>query len=116
MVRWQELIHGLLSYVLRERPPAEHDALVEVVRETNRPRETEVSTMARTIAEHLMEQGEARGELKTLRRLLRDLLEDQFGPLPEPVLQQIHASQDVEKLRMAAVATRKMESLDELSL
>jgi hypothetical protein len=112
LVRWQQLLHGLLSYVLRERPPAEHDALVQVIRETNRPRETEVSTMARTIADDLIEQG----ELKTARRFLRDLLEEKFGPLPEAILQQIQASQDVEKLRTAVLAIRKMESLDQFSL
>ncbi len=72
--------------------------------------------MAQTMAEYLLEQGEARGELKAARRLLRGLLEQKFGPLPEPVLQRIHASQDVEQLLTAALAIRTMDSLDKLTL
>jgi hypothetical protein len=112
VVRWQELLHGLLSFALRERPDGEHDALVDVVRQTNRPRETEVSTMVKTIADHLMEQGEVRA----MRRFLRRSLEDKFGPLPEAVLQRIEACGEVQKLEEAARKTPRLEKLDDLVL
>jgi hypothetical protein len=112
MVRWQELLHGLLSFVLRERPLAEHDALVQVIRETNRPREMEVSTMARTIAEHLIEQG----ELHATRRLLRRALERKFGPLHESILQRIEACNDVPRLEEAALQAPELEKPEDLSL
>jgi hypothetical protein len=112
VVRWQELIQGLLSYGLRRRPPPERETLVGIVRETNGPRQNEVTTMAQTIAEDLMEQGGARA----LRGALRELLELKYGTLPESVLQRVEACTDVQRLRRAVVKTATLEKLEDLEL
>jgi hypothetical protein len=116
MVRWQELIQGLLSYVLRRRPRPEHDPLVEIVRETNWRREVEVTVMVQTMADYLMEQGEARGELKLARRLLRSVLEKHLGALPEGVLQRIESCDDVQRLGNAIISAPQLAKLEDLEL
>jgi hypothetical protein len=112
VVRWQELIQGLLSFGQRRRPPSEREALIEIVRETNGPRQNEVNAMAQTIAEHLMEQGEARG----LRGALRELLEQKHGVLPESILQRINACNDLQRLLRAVVNAPKLAKLEDLEL
>lgn len=116
VVRWQELIHGLLSYGLWQRPEAEHPALVSAVRETNRPREQEVLAMTQTMAQYLLQQGEQRGELRGMRQLLRDLLEQKFGTLPEAVAQRIEACEEAQKLREAVLKVREWNNLEDLQL
>ncbi len=112
VVRWQQLIHGLLSYGLWQRPRVEHPSLVTAVRETNRSKEPEVNAMAQTMAEYLLEQGEARA----MRRLLRRSLEDKFGALPDAVLQRIEACSEAKKLEEAALKAPRLEKLEDLAL
>ncbi len=112
VVRWQELIHGLLSYGLWERPEAEHNALVSAVRETNRPREQEVAAMTQTMAQSLLQQG----ELRLARRMLRQLLEQKFGQLPEAVLQRIEACDEPKKIEEAVLKVRDWQKPEDLTL
>jgi hypothetical protein len=116
MVRWQELIQGLLSYGLWERPEVEHPSLVTAVRETNRPKEREVSGMVQSMAEHLLEQGEARGQVKEARAVLLELLQDRFGTLPEALVQAITASTDYERLRAARRQVSQLAKPEDLKL
>jgi hypothetical protein len=116
LVRWQELLHGLLSYGLWQRPGTEHPALVTAVRETNPARETEVTTMSQTMADYLLEQGEARGELRSLRRMLRWILEQDSGPLSEAALQRIEACNDVQKLEEATRKAHQGQKWEDLHL
>jgi hypothetical protein len=116
MVRWQELIQALLSFGQRRRPPAEREALIEIVRETNGPRQNEVTAMAQTIAEDWMEQGEVRGGLRWLRRVLRHWLEQNHGHLPESILQRIEACNDLQRLEQAVYKAPKLAKLEDLEL
>ncbi len=116
MVRWQELNHGLLSIGFRYRPSTEHQALVEIVRETNRRQEGEVSRMAETIANYLMEKGQVRGQLLAYREIVRALLEAKHGPLPESILQRIDACDDCQRLLNAAVKAPQLARVEDLEL
>jgi hypothetical protein len=112
VVRWQELIQGLLNFVHRRRPLEEREALIEIVRETNGPRRDEVTAMAQTFAEDLMERTEA----SVLRRHLRHWLEQKHGKLPESVLQRIEACNDNQRLEQAVFKAPMLEKLEDLQL
>ncbi len=57
-----------------------------------------------------------RGELRARREDLRALLEDRFGPLPGALVQQIEATEDLERLKACLRQVRHLKSLDELQL
>jgi hypothetical protein len=116
VVRWQELIHGLLSYTTWRRPEAELAALVSVVQQTNPGKDREVSAMAETMAEHLMQQGATQARLEDRRSAIRAFLQDKFGELPEPVLQRIASCADLERLWAALRQAPYLEKLEDLKL
>ncbi len=116
VVRWQELIHGLLSYGTWRRPQAEHAGMVSVVRQTNPGRDQEVSAMAETMAEYLMQQGATRGALESLRRTLRRVLAQSGVKLSETDLQRIEACSDVPRLEEAVVKAIQTPKLEDLGL
>jgi hypothetical protein len=72
--------------------------------------------MAKTIADILIEIGETQGELRSARIILRGLLEDQFGPLPEDLLQHIDAVDDAARLLQAARRAPRLARLEDLQL
>ncbi len=116
LVRWQELIHGILSIAFYKRPPSEHQLLVDIVWQTNPRKEVEVSGMAQTIAEHLIEQGQVTGQLMSARRVLRTVLEKHFGSLPQGVLQRIESCEDVQRVEDAIYSAPQIAKLDDLPL
>jgi hypothetical protein len=67
-----------------------------------------------------MAQGEAKGEAKGTLQAWRDalcvLLESKFGPLPNPVVQQIQASQELQRLRDAVSQVLHHQNLFDLQL
>jgi len=69
-------------------------------------------TLARTCEQELL----ACGRLREARGMLRLLLEDRFGPLPEALIGQIEAADDLEELRAAIRAVQHLRSLDALAL
>jgi hypothetical protein len=63
-----------------------------------------------------MAQGEARGALRNCRKLLRLQLQDRFGKLPDPLVQRIEASEDLERLQAAVLQVPRLERLEDLKL
>ena len=60
--------------------------------------------------------GEARGQLHEARATLRVLLEDRFGALPAPLVAQIEAVEELERLRGAIRQSSKLAALSDLRL
>jgi hypothetical protein len=115
-VRWVELLEMVLRYAAWRRPETEQSSLREIAERENPAQIEEVRSMVRTIAEADMERGAQRGRLEEARFLLRRLLEESFSPLPEALLEQIAASDDLERLNAAVLRAAKIESLDEFQL
>lgn len=115
-VRWQELVWMALSYAWSRRPARERERVLEITQQANPARRKEVENMVKTVMEDLIDQGVAKGELCAHRNILRRVLTRQFGPLPEPVLQQIDQAADLEGLATAIEQAPRMKSLDELKL
>jgi hypothetical protein len=59
--------------------------------------------------------GHARG-VRSLRDALRALLVERFGPVPEPLVQRIEASEDMERLKDCIRQVLRIKSADELGL
>jgi hypothetical protein len=68
--------------------------------------------MVRTIAEEDME----RGRLECAQFLLRRMLEKHFGTLPETLLDQITASNDLDRLNETILRASELKSLAEVQL
>jgi hypothetical protein len=115
-VRWYDLLRIVFAYCAWRRPPAEQPAFVALAVEATPARYKEITAMAQTAAEAWMEQGMAKGEVMALRKVLRRLLTRRFDPLPEPLLQRIEQTADVDRLTAAIEQVEELKSLDELKL
>src|SRR5262249_40554018 len=71
-----------------------------------------VTTMGKTIAEALREEG----ELRTSQEMLRLLLEGRFGPLPPELAPRIAATTDRARLKAAVQQVLRLNRLNELQL
>jgi hypothetical protein len=125
-MRWHELLWFVLSWALRRRPGREREALMQTARESQiqvADRE-EVARISEAIAETWEQElvargvalGEARGQLQEARATLRVLLEDRFGALPAPLVAQIEAVGELERLRGAIRQSSKLAALSDLRL
>jgi hypothetical protein len=126
-VRWQELTHALLSVAYHERPEAERDGLIDVVRQVNGRKKKAVNAMAETIAEIIADtlpkliaqeceqKAEQRGVAKGLRRGLTVILSEKFGKLPANVKRRIEAA-DVAALDKAIEEAPQLQKLEDLKL
>jgi len=95
-LRWLELLSYIHALVYHERNPSERPGLQETIAvsvATEQHRQ-EVSTMRRTIADELMEEG----ALKALRRSLLRILRKRFGELPPAMVDTIETTTDIEQL------------------
>jgi hypothetical protein len=72
--------------------------------------------MEKTIAQAMEERGEKRGQLLQAKATLRRRLEKRFGSLPEAIVQQITACEDLPRLDAADDRVEQMKSLDEFML
>ncbi len=111
-VRWSELLHMILTFAFWKRPAEEWNTLTQIAQRENPARIEEVRIMVRTAADVEMERGEIRGAKATLRRQLKV----RFGDLPETLLQQIDAINDIERLNAALDQVVQVKSLDEFKL
>jgi putative YhgA-like transposase len=125
-MRWRDLLWFVLSWALRRRPSGERAGLLEAARSSQmevKNRE-EVAALTETVAETWEQEliargradGEARAKIDTRRDDLRLLLEERFGPLPEPLAQQIASVEDPERLRNALRQVVHLSSLGDLEL
>jgi hypothetical protein len=122
--RWYDLMRMVMAYVLWKRRPAEHIGLRQAIEEGSPGHETEVSGMAQTIAEELIEQGwnkgltqgRTEGALNAYRDSLRRLLTLRFGSVPEDVLRRIDTSTEVDRLTAAIERVFQMASPDDVGL
>jgi hypothetical protein len=129
-VRWYDLLRIVLTWALYRRPPQERDMLLAAAQasQLETQRQLEVKTMGQTIADALIEEGqvkgeaigqakgEAIGELRATRRHLRQQLANQFGALPETLVQQIESTTELERLEAALIQAPRLQSLEELQL
>jgi hypothetical protein len=125
-MRWHELLWFVLSWALRRRPGREREALMHTAREsqTQVADREEVARISEAIAETWEQElvargvalGEARGQLQEARATLRVLLEDRFGALPAPLVAQIEAVGELERLRGAIRQSSKLAALSDLRL
>jgi hypothetical protein len=84
----------------------------------------EVARMSEAIAETWEQElvargialGEARGQLQEACTTLRMLLEDRFGALPAPLIAQIEAVAELERLRGAIRQSSQLAALSDLHL
>jgi hypothetical protein len=111
-VRWQELVQALLSYGVWRRPVADRESCIEAVRQTNPRRNTEVTNMAKTIAEAWMDEGALRGA----RRMLRKYIEMRFGSIPEELAARMDRIEDLDRLEAALLQVHQVEKLEDLQL
>jgi hypothetical protein len=133
-VRWYDLLRIVLTLAFWRRPKKEVAQLLAAAQthETDMARRKEIemwsSKYGPTIADEAWEKGKAEGKAEGLaeglregllrgrREDLRTLLEEQFGPLPEALIQRIDALDDPERLRIAIRNVPQMEKLDDLQL
>jgi hypothetical protein len=121
-VRWHDLLWFVLSWGLRRRPGREREELLETARisQAEVGHREEVRQMSETIEQtweqEMLERGTVRGQTQEARNLLRLYLEKRFGPLPERVVQQIEAIDDLERLRALFRQALEATSLTELEL
>jgi hypothetical protein len=118
-VRWHELLHFVLSWGLRRRSGRESEALLAIARSSHadaRWRE-EITRMSETIwksrDEEVWEEAQATERLRNSREILCLLLEERFGPLPEALVRQIEAVDDLERLRAGLKRVLRVTTLEE---
>ncbi len=114
--RWYDLIRIVLSWVTHRRHQSEHASLRAAAEQASGAYHQEVRVMAESMAEVLLERGRAEGELKNARAMLRSYLEHRFGTLPEPVLQRVESTTDIDRLRAAFQLALEGKGLDDLQL
>jgi hypothetical protein len=110
-MRWAELLRLLFEYSVWRRPNTEQTEIRDTLRRTTSGRQ-ETEEMGNTIAEHLIEQG----QLKAARRYLRQVLEKNCGSLPEGLVQQIEAIEDLARLEAAFQRALRIQTLDDFAL
>jgi predicted transposase YdaD len=97
--RRQSLLWFMHALVYHDRKNTEHESLVELIRLTVRKsHQLEVDSMAKTIAQALLEKGEQEGEIKGRRRALLFLLREKFKKVPREIVAQIESTTDSQQL------------------
>jgi hypothetical protein len=112
-VRWSELLGMMLTYAVWRRPESERQALREIAEKENPANKQEVDAVVETGGEYLMRQGATREALRRARLTLRRVLESRFGALPERLVQEIEATDDVSKLDEAFERALRLEKLED---
>jgi predicted transposase YdaD len=98
--RWEHLLWFAHALVYHAREGGERQRMAEFIRETVRTSERpEVQSMAKTIAEALIEEGKEQGALETRREDLIRMLRLKFKRVPAEVEAEISATQDLEQLQ-----------------
>jgi hypothetical protein len=117
-VRWKDLLWFVLSWSMRRRPPEEKDDWQQTVltSQENAVHNEEVHAVSEVAWKTMEDVVEERGELKGRRNALKEVLEEKFGPLPEPLIQRIDTTADLDRLRAAARQVLHISALDELAL
>ncbi len=133
----REAIQYILSLIMHRRPPAEHEALIELV-DKHTPT-LEVNSMTRTIAHELMEQGieigeqrgieigeqrgieigEKRGEQRGLVRAkweaILKVLSSRFSDVPDTLTRKIgrmHSLQRLDSIHTQALEVQAIEDIE----
>jgi hypothetical protein len=70
----------------------------------------------KTWEQEIWEQAHTQGQLQEARTMLRSLLEEQLGPLPEALIQQIESIDDLARLRAGLKRVLSAATLDEFKL
>jgi hypothetical protein len=78
--------------------------------------ETVERTWAEEMEARIGARAEAQGKRDSLRDVLCTLLADFFGTLPDALVQQIQACEDVERLKSAIRQVPRVQSLDQFQL
>jgi hypothetical protein len=117
-VRWQDLMWFLLSWALRRRPGEERDrvAATAATAMANAALQQEIQAMSQTVRQTWEQEMLERGELLAARKHLRIFLEGRFGTLPEELVRQVEASEDLERLRGCIRQVAQITSLEQLQL
>lgn len=94
--RWLDLLFYIRALVYHARDPAEQPDLERVIKDSARTDQTreEIETMGRTMADVHRDEGRAEEARATLLRLLRL----RFGALPEAIVVQVEATDELERL------------------
>ncbi len=121
-VRWHDLMWFLMSWAIRRRPGAERANIVAAMtaKVNDVTIQQEVRNMAGRVGQRwedeVLLRGETRGQLRMARSMLRKALEARFGTLPEDVVEQIEALEDIERLQAGVIKVVRIEKLREFSL
>jgi hypothetical protein len=117
-MRWSDLLWFALSWAGQRRPEEERAALLgeAIASQSNVALGREMTTMSQNVGLTWEGRGRLLGELATLREMLRTFLSDQFGTLPDSLIQQIESCTDVARLKAAVHKAPRLQSLDQLQL
>ncbi len=106
--RWEQLLWFAHALVYHERDPGDREQCAEFIRDSVRAsRQAEVTSMGKTIADALRDEGKREALLRQLR--LR------FKKLPPAIEAKVQATEDSEQLDAwldAVVTTRKLDDID----
>jgi hypothetical protein len=121
-MRWNNLLHFVLSWMIRRREGGEIPQLLQIARDRQPEPELqkEVDAMGQFVVQRnedrLREKYTAIGEARALRDVLIRLLEQRFDPVEEALRKRIRESTDVERLRAALGQVLTIEKLEDLVL
>jgi Putative transposase, YhgA-like len=124
-MRRKDLLWFVLSWALRRRPEMEKERIAAVakVSQTDRVRQEEAETMAKSLgltweqAEEIrVAESAKQSQLRTRKEDLRALLEKRFGTLPDAVLQRIETATDAVRLKDGILQALEIDAPDELDL
>jgi len=98
--RWEILVYYLVIFIHHRALPEERPSLVEIVRKgtRSRARKREVTTMGKTAAEALIEEGFERGETHAKREALLRQMRAKFGEVPMRTVRRIRAIRSSDRL------------------
>jgi hypothetical protein len=98
--QWIQAAHFLLLLIYHRRPVEEHEELARVVLEAveNQRLREEMSTMGKTMAEVLREEGWEKGRIATKQEDVLRILRARWGQIPPERVSHLEAIRDLEQL------------------
>ena len=106
--QWKEVLSYILQLVLHKRSAEEHPTLIELIAE--RSQDMEVTPMAESMAEVLIQQGQIRAK----REAIFTFLQHRFTRIPEPLRNTINATENIAELNTLFESALAAQTLDDM--
>lgn len=107
--QWKEVLSYILQLVLHKRSAEEHPTLIELIAE--RSQDTEVTPMAESMADVLIQQGQIRAR----REDIIMFLQHRFTSVPEPIRNTINATENIGELNRLFQNALAAQTLDDIN-